>query len=145
MRFQIEQAALDEQLHRRDGQADARGLHHRLHAGIDQEVLVELLHAVEAVLVHDVGHQRIALALAQLVEDRLGHALPGLRLEARLDRLLQVAGDLEALLGRRVAVLTMPVHASSEAAGTPKRSTTCSASHSRHNGFSLSKAGTAGA
>ena len=46
---------------------------------------------------HDVSDQRVALALAQLVEDRLGHALPGLRLEARLDRLLQVARDLEAL------------------------------------------------
>ena len=85
---------------RGDRQADARGLHHRLHAGVDQEVFVELLHAVEAVLVHDVSDQRVALALAQLVEDRLRHALPGLRLEARLDRFLQVAGDLEALLGR---------------------------------------------
>ena len=50
LRLQVEQAALDEQLHRRDRQADARGLHHRLHARIDQEVLVELLHAIEAML-----------------------------------------------------------------------------------------------
>ena len=62
-------------------------------------MFVKLLNEGEFLLMHDMSDQRVTLALAQVVENGLGHALPCLRLEARLDRLLQVAGDGEALLG----------------------------------------------
>ncbi len=74
-------------------------MYNRFHTGIDQEVLIELLHAGKAVLVHDESNQCITLMLAQFVEDGVSHALPCFRLETSLDRLLQVAGDGEALFG----------------------------------------------
>ena len=46
--FEIQQAALHEGLQRAHAEAQARGLHHRLHARIDEEVFEELIFAVEA-------------------------------------------------------------------------------------------------
>ena len=105
--FKVQQTALDEQLQRRDGQADTRGLHHRLHAGVDEKILVEFFLGVDARgfralahLLQHVGHESIALARSQLVEDRLGNALPGFGFEACLDRLLHFARQLETSLAR---------------------------------------------
>ena len=77
-RLEVHQAALDEELDRRERVADARGLHARLHLHVHQEVLEELVGRVDvrggrvrAHLVQDVGDQRVALQAAQLVVDRL--------------------------------------------------------------------------
>ena len=45
--FQIEQAALNERLHRRHRQAQARRLHDRLHARVDEEIFEELVGVLE--------------------------------------------------------------------------------------------------
>ncbi len=93
LRFQVEQDAVDEQLYGRRRQPDPRGLHHRFHPGVDEEVLVQLLHGGQPQLVADVGYQSVPLPGTQPVEDRLGEPLPAGRLERRPDRVLHLGGD----------------------------------------------------
>jgi Cyclic nucleotide-binding domain len=64
-RFEIEQAALDESLYRRQGEPETRRLHHRLHRGIHQKIFEELIGVRERQLVHEIGHQRAEDLLAQ--------------------------------------------------------------------------------
>src|SRR5262249_15208462 len=63
-------------------------------------ILEKLLDALEAMPVHDIGDQGIALALAQLIENGLGDALPVFRLITGLDGVSEVASDTESFLGR---------------------------------------------
>ena len=102
-RLQVEQAALDEQLHGGDGQPQPGGLHDRLGAGVDEEVLEELLEPVEPVGVHDPGDERVPAALTQLVEDRLRHPAPGRDVVAGPYRVAQLPGDgcIRVRRGRR--------------------------------------------
>ena len=92
-RLEVEEASLDEQLHRGDRELQTGGLHDGLGRGVDEEVLVQLVWMLEVVLWigEDVCDERIALAAAELVRDWLGDLRPDVVAELRLERVAQVA------------------------------------------------------
>src|SRR5687767_1128820 len=95
-RLEVQEASLDEELNRRDGEPEPRGLHHGLHPGIDEKVLEELLRRVDAVgalLLHHEGYERVALALAERVVDRARDDPPSLARRVGAERVLDARGD----------------------------------------------------
>ena len=84
--------------------AHPRRLHDRLDRGVDEEVLVELLRALEVVpgVGEDGRDERVALAPAQLVGDRLDGGEPAVLRETGPERTAHGVGDRVAARGRRV-------------------------------------------
>ena len=77
-RFQVQEAALNEGLHRGKRQPQPRGLHHRFHAGVHLEILEQLLGILQGQRIHQIRRKGIALCLPQLVKDRLRDGPPGI-------------------------------------------------------------------